>query len=351
MDIAFCTLCDRHYLSRALVMIRSLRRHWVGSPPTMFLLCLDAETFDYLGRHAEPGVTPLPLSWLEQADPELLSARSNRSLLEYYFTLSPCLPQHILRTFQPDAVVSCDADLWFLENVSFVVDRLSTKSLFITAHGFSPVMQANGPATGLFNVSFQGFRNDAVGHACLAQWRRQCLEWCRFFVDESRGRYGDQRYLDSWPSDFTGAIQILEPPTAGLAPWNLARFTLAASAGRLWADSQPVHFFHFHGVRLLGPSLAADRLWTFHVHPDEVVLQHLYAPYLQELFAAEDTVTRVMGVSRPLFEARRRGPLWWRLWQARTVCRLDPQTGHLHRLDYTALHPIAALRSCVAKML
>jgi len=345
MNVVLCTLCDRNYLARALVMVRSLRRHWGGTPPGMFLLCLDSATEVYLQQHPEPGVTPLSLAWLEQADPELASAQGDRSRLEYYFTLSPCLPRMILREFQPDAVVSCDADLWFLDDGAFLVDLLRRRSLFITAHGFSPAMRELGIPTGRFNVSFQGFRNDAVGRACLDQWRRQCLEWCRHVVDETHGRYGDQRYLDSWPTDFSGSIQILEPPTFGLAPWNLARFRLSASAGRLWADEEPVRYFHFHGVRLLAPHLAADRLSLFDVRPDEVVLQDLYAPYLRELFAAEDEVARELGLSRPLFESRREGPLWWRLWQARTACRLDPQTGRIQWLDYTSWHPVDTLQA------
>lgn len=344
-NLVFCTLCDRHYLARALVMVRSLRRHWSGSQPTVYLLCLDPASFTFLGRNPEPGVVPLPLARLEEADPDLVIARGNRSRLEYYFTLSPCLPRFVLKEYGPGAVISCDADLWFVSEISSIQQQLEEKPLFITAHGFSAVMQRPGLPTGQFNVSFQGFRNDAIGRACLDQWYRQCLEWCRHQVDETNHRYADQRYLDSWPTDFPGAVSVLEPPTYGLAPWNIARFTLTGGDHGVQGDAGPVRFYHFHGVRRLGADLASDRLWQYHVTPDEVVLRGLYSPYLAELFPVEDQVGRALGRSQPLFEDSSRGPLWWRLWQARTVCRLDRRTGRFERLDYSRWHLIDSLRA------
>lgn len=349
--LAFCTLCDRHYLARALVMVHSLHRHWPGSTPTMYLLCLDLATFDYLKKHPEPGIIPLALSQLEQADPDLVVARSNRSRLDYYFTLSPCLPRFVLRNYGPEAVVSCDADLWFLADVSFVHQQLEDKPVFITAHGFSGMVRPYGLKTGQFNVSFQGFRNDAVGLACLDQWYRQCLEWCRHEVDESHQRFADQRYLDAWPTDFPNAVAVLEPPTDGLAPWNIARFTLAGGDGGVHTAAGPVRFYHFHGIRRLGSDLVSDRLWRYHVTPDEVILQELYAPYLQELFRMEEQIDRELGISQPLFETSRSGPLWWRVWQARTVCRLDQQTGRIERSDYCRWHPIDRLRTRLRRWL
>ena len=341
----FCTLCDRHYLARALVMVRSLRRHWSGSPPTVYLLCLDPATYDYLGQHAEPGVVAVPLSRLEAADPELAIARSNRSRLEYYFTLSPCLPRFVLENYGAGAVISCDADLWFLADVSDVQQQLDERPVFVTAHGFSAVMRTHGLPTGQFNVSFQGFRNDCVGRACLDQWRRQCVEWCRHQVDESHQRFADQRYLDSWPTDFPGAVAVLEPPTFGLAPWNIARFTLTGGDHGVRTALGRVRFYHFHGIRRLGADVASDRLWQYHVIPGEAVLEELYGPYLRELFPVEEQVARKLGISQPLFETGPRGPLWWRLWQARTVCWLDRQTGRVKRSDYSGWHPLDCLRA------
>lgn len=344
-DLVFCTLCDRNYLPRALVMVRSLRRHWSGAPPTLYLLCLDTATYDYLGRHPEPGVVPIPLARLEESDPELVIARGHRSRLEYCFTLSPCLPRFVLRDYAPGAVISCDADLCFLSDLSDIQQQFEETSVFITAHGFSPLVRLYALPTGRFNVSFQGFRNDAVALACLDQWRRQCLEWCRNEVDERHQRYADQRYLDAWPTDFPGAVAVLEPPTYGLAPWNIARFKLAGGESGLHTTVGPVRFYHFHGIRRLGADLASDRLWRYQVRPDAVTLQELYGPYLQMLFVVEDQVARELGFLQPLSEANLRGPLWWRLWRAGAVCRLDRRTGRVERSDYSRWHPIYWLRA------
>ncbi len=337
MRLALATLFDRNYLARALVMARSLRR-WMGpATPTLVALCLDAESLAYLRAHPEPGVEPLALAELEAADPGLAAVRSDRSRLEYYFTLSPCLPRYLLARGGLDAVVSLDADLWFLADPTPLLESLADRPLFITAHGFSPAVRRRALQTGRFNVSFQGFRDDATGRACLDQWRRQCLEWCGHRVDRQNARFADQRYLDSWPADFPGALTIHEPPRAGLAPWNLGRFPIGSGGD----GPEPV-FFHFHGVRFLAPDLAADNLWRYHVRLGEPGLQRLYAPYLRELVAAQAVVGACVGDDRPLHDSLRMRRRPWTLWATQTWSRVAPD-GAVTHTDLSWAHPVQRL--------
>lgn len=260
--------------------------------------CLDEAALAYLRNFPEPGMVPLSLADLESTDRELVAAKANRNRLEYYFTLSPCLPRHLLRGGGLDGVVSLDADLWFLRNPSGLVRSLEDRPLFITAHGFSHAVRRGAADTGCFNVSFQGFRNDATGHACLDRWREQCLKWCRNRVDRRHRRYADQRYLDSWPSDHPGAITVLHPPLAGLAPWNLARFPITAD---------------------------------------------IYTPYLTELSQVQDEVSPHLGDDFPLNGPGRGGLLPMRLWSARTWFQIVPPDGATHS-DIGWTHPLDALR-------
>lgn len=343
MNIAFATLFDCHYLARALVMVRSLRRHAGRNAPTVFGLCLDEPTLDYLRDSPEPGVVPLAVADLEADDPELVAAKGNRTRLEYYFTLSPCLPRFILHGGGLDAVVSLDADLWFLRDPGGLVRALRERSLFVTAHGFSRDVARGAADTGLYNVSFQGFRNDVTGRTCLDRWRAQCLEWCGHNVDRRHGRYADQRYLDTWPADYPGDVTVFAPPQAGLAPWNLSRFPIAADSSGVTAAGMAPAFFHFHGVRFIRPHLVADNLWRYHAIVDEGVIRHLYAPYLDELSRTQIEVSRRIGDDAPLSGPGRGGLLPLRLWSARSWFHVCPTHGVAHKSLHW-LHPLHALR-------
>ncbi|ETR65601.1 MAG: hypothetical protein OMM_13997, partial [Candidatus Magnetoglobus multicellularis str. Araruama] len=79
-----------------------------------FVACLDDVTFDIIKRLNIPKLIPIPLIELENKDTELLRAKQSRSLVEYYFTLSPILPLYILNNFKEvDVITYLDADLSF----------------------------------------------------------------------------------------------------------------------------------------------------------------------------------------------------------------------------------------------
>ena len=93
----FCTYFDCHYLARALVLYDSLKRH--GGDFKLWMLCMDEQSYAALAKLKLPEVNLLTLGELERDDAALLQAKSNRSLLEYYFTCTPSLPLFILKHY------------------------------------------------------------------------------------------------------------------------------------------------------------------------------------------------------------------------------------------------------------
>lgn len=349
MKIGYCTLFDRHYLARGLVMVRSLRRHAGPAASPVVALWLDEASFGFLRESPEPGVVPMPLAELEAADNGLAAAKADRSRLEYYFTLSPCLPRHLLACGGLDAVVSLDADLWFLRDLSELVRALEERPIFITAHGFSRTVARSGAGTGRFNVSFQGFRDDRDGRACLDRWRSQCLAWCRDEIDKRNGRYADQRYLDDWPERHPHRVTVFDPPIAGLAPWNIARFPVASEGNAVTTPFGSPVLYHFHGVRFLRRTIVADRLWKYRVVLRRTAIEALYGPYLEELARTQDEVSTILGDDRPLSGQGRETPLALALWRARTFFHLSHR-GVTHH-DLGLLHPIDSARRIGRTML
>jgi len=93
MKHAYCTYFDHNYLSRALLMLRSLRAYDAES--TVFVLALSDLCQAALKRLDLPKVEVIALYELEQAYPELLTVKLDRTPIEYNFTLTPVLPLYV----------------------------------------------------------------------------------------------------------------------------------------------------------------------------------------------------------------------------------------------------------------
>src|SRR5947209_6691398 len=132
----FCTYFDCHYLVRALALYESLKRHCPDFK--IWMLCMDEESHATLVKLKLPEVSLLTLSDLERDDPPLRQAKTNRSLLEYYFTCTPSLPLFILR-LEPtvDLITYLDADLFFFSTIEPLFEEMQAKSIAIIAHRFS----------------------------------------------------------------------------------------------------------------------------------------------------------------------------------------------------------------------
>ncbi len=259
-------------------MRESLRAH--NRRFTLWALCLDAESYDRLANLALPDVVPIRLGELEDADPELAAAKCNRSLVEYYFTCTPCLPLFLFeRNRQINQLTYLDADLFFLADPSPIFDEVGSGSVGIIEHRF-PEALARLEQAGRYNVGWLTFRRDDAGLACLQWWRARCLEACSDLPSE--GRYADQKYLDEWPARFDGVI-VIQHRGANVAPWNIANYQLSGDEGRLTVDGEALLFFHFHGLRDRGRGLYETGLGGYGVTTSRLMMREIYLPYINAL--------------------------------------------------------------------
>ncbi len=107
----FCTYFDHRYLSRGIALYRSLKEHCPDFK--LWVLCLSCECYEILNQLNLDSVCLIPLADIEEGDKELLKAKGNRSLIEYYFTLTPSLPLYILNHFsEVDLITYLDSDLF-----------------------------------------------------------------------------------------------------------------------------------------------------------------------------------------------------------------------------------------------
>ena len=286
----FCTYFDSNYLLRGITLYRSLAKH-CKKPFRFYVLCLDDETFDALTKLAIQNIVPIALSEVEQWDTELLVAKENRSLIEYYFTLSPVLPLYVLEHFNADIATYLDADLMFFSSPTVIYKELGDASILITGHRF-PEQLKDLEVFGRFNVQCQVFRNDETGLCCLRRWREQCLAWCYDRLED--GKFADQKYLDEWPELYGEHLVVSKHPGVGVAPWNVADAHLTYAVEGWHVDNQPLIFYHFHGLKFLGRHWLKTGLGIYRT-PMTSGLRKLYFVYFRHIFGnGEDALTGVI---------------------------------------------------------
>ena len=274
----YCTYFDSHYLLRGLALYRSLKQHCPAFQ--LWVLCMDRRCYDTLVQLKLPNVQLIALEDFEAGDQELLSAKKNRTLIEYYFTCTPSLPLFILdRHPEVDQITYLDADLFFFDSPIPLYDEIGANSIGIIEHRLAPNLR-HKRKYGIYNVGWLAFKRDEHALACLHWWREQCIEWCYDRVED--GRFADQKYLDSWPSRFPGVI-VLQHKGANLAPWNLANYKIREDRGRVCVDDQPLIFFHFHGLKKVNAWLYNHSLADYRVRISPTVLRSIYAPYIANL--------------------------------------------------------------------
>jgi hypothetical protein len=263
----------------------------------LWVLCFDDLAYRALQALELAEIIPISLEEFEAGDADLSQAKGNRSRIEFYFTCTPSLPLYILRhCTEVDVITYLDADLNFFSDPSPIYEELGDLSVLIIGHRF-PEHLGYMKEKGIYNVGFLSFRRDDVGWQCLRWWRERCLDWCYDRVED--GRYADQKYLDDWPARFPGVV-VLGHAGAGLAPWNVGRYALDVENGQVLVDSQPLVFFHFHGLKQATRWLYELNLATYGLHADPFLKQHVYGPYLREL----DQVHRELAVSLGASNAR-----------------------------------------------
>jgi len=237
----FCTLFDKNFLPLALTLHQSLMEH--ARPFHLWVLCMDEVVEEQLKSLSVPHVTLIALREIETED--LLSVKQNRTAVEYCWTITPFLPQAVFdRNGSVDKITYLDADLYFFADPRILIREFdqSGKDVLITEHAYAPEYDQT-PISGRFCVQFLTFRRTPGANNVMRWWQQRCLEWC--FARPQAGKFGDQKYLDSWPDLFGENIHILKQAEKTLAPWNVRHVGGSAAL-------DPV-FYHFHDLRIISP--------------------------------------------------------------------------------------------------
>ncbi|WDE95957.1 hypothetical protein PQO03_09550 [Lentisphaera profundi] len=236
------------------------------------------------------------LEELEIFDPQLKKCESSRSRVEYFFTMSPCLPLYVLATGENiGSITYLDADLYFFDSFEKVFEEIGDANIAIIPHNYTEGMLKKGAVkNGVYNVGWITWKYNDEGLKCLNEWREKCIEWC--YDKHEDDRFADQKYLDTWPSTFDG-VKIITHPGANLAPWNAGNYHLEIVSEAVVVDTQALLFYHFHGLKQLNMREFDCHLSTYFVGTNKnVLINALYIPYINRLIEISDVpITSIRG--------------------------------------------------------
>jgi hypothetical protein len=259
----YVTLFDSKYLPQGISLYRSMER-WCGEF-TLWVICMDDLAEELLTELNYNSMNLIPLSDVENE--ELLQVKPDRTVGEYCWTLTPFAADAV---FDKDSSVGrvtyLDADLWFRSSPAkiFMEFEASNSSVLITEHGYSPENDQSA-RSGFYCVQFLTLSR----HGSLAirsKWQTQCIEWC--FNRFEDGKFGDQKYLDTWPFEYGSEVHVMGHLEWALAPWNATRFPYSSAI-----------FYHFHGVRIKSREQVRLGLYVL----PEPLIDFVYRVYLQDL--------------------------------------------------------------------
>ncbi len=259
----YVTLFDSAFLPQGLALHESLEMH--AGEYMLWVLCMDNATHDVLKKLRLPNMRLFRLADVETAD--LVRIKPGRTQAEYCWTLTPFT---LALVFAADPNIAratyIEADLWLLGSPAPIFREFDSSGghVLITRHAFAAEHDQSA-MSGTYCVQFMTFTR-VGGESVRNWWQERCLEWC--FARLEDGKFGDQKYLDDWPTRFPEQVHVLEHPEWTLAPWNATRFPYGEGV-----------FYHFHGLRL-------ERQRRVHLggYPlPPVLIRYVYEPYLEAL--------------------------------------------------------------------
>ena len=162
-----------------------------------------------------------------------------------------------------------------------IFESLEKYSIIITPHKFSQELHFL-KKYGLFNVSFQLFKNNSIGISCLKKWKQDCFEWCKDEYDEKFQRFADQKYLDTWEKEFGNSLLVLNGPETGLAIWNINNFKLNFNHHTFFANGRKVIFYHFHNFKSVRNNIVLNGFYNYKVNNNKT-LNIIYKNYWTNL--------------------------------------------------------------------
>lgn len=272
---AYVTLCDIRYLSRALVLINSIRN--TGNISDIILVVLDRISEKALEKIFLKNVIVVHIDKLETKYKDLVLAKRDRSQLEYYFCLTPFAIKYAMHITSKNTISYIDSDIWFAQNPENLLIEKSKYDIGIVKHSFSEhliFMEKNG----IYNVGFLYFQNNKKSIEVLDWWAQSCIKSTS--IEGNDNIYADQKYLENF-FDFRAKIEIFALEGHNSAPWNCNNLQKDSNIF-LTQKGNNLIYFHFSGLRIFKYFYMMGYN-SYSWRPNKVIRRSLYVKYISEI--------------------------------------------------------------------
>ncbi|MCI5197451.1 MAG: glycosyl transferase [Candidatus Electrothrix sp. AW5] len=264
----YVTIFDNNFIPQGLCLHNSLREN--EEKFYLWVICLDDECKTTLDNIGYSDIKTISLKNVETT--ELLALKPTRNKAEYCWTLTPFAPRWV---FEIDPTIKrvtyVDADMYFFKSPQPLFEEFesSGKAVMITDHFYAPEFDQSA-TSGQYCVQFMPFVRQA-SEPVRKWWEKRCVEWC--YQRMEKGKFGDQKYVESFPIIFPDKVHICQQENAFLAPWNASRYPYSTCIG-----------YHFHGLRLLDHG-------TVRLYPSEYLIprptkKNIYHKYMSVFSSA-----------------------------------------------------------------
>lgn len=287
MTPVYCTLFDKNYISRGVVLIESLQN--VCPDFRLYVFAFDSVCEEILKTLNYPNVRIIGLD--DFLDEALMQAKAERSIAEFCWTCTPSTVWYVLNHFDEEHCTYIDADMEFYASPEPLLKEMDGYSVMITLHRYTHD-EGLSERFGKYCVQYVSFRNDQRGRIALKWWRDACLEWCYNKVEP--GRFGDQKYLDDWTERFEG-VKVCENHGCGMATWNIRRYSVEVNSSGIMARNKengegfPCIFYHYHGLKFYTDGIVQ---YTVDAISKEVCTT-FYKPYVLKLLEAGKRISQI----------------------------------------------------------
>lgn len=276
----FATLFDSAYCAKGLALHESLLKH-SSEPFVLHILACDTDTFYMLSDMKLKNVEVIPLEPFESAM-KMQPVKASRSHVEYMWTLASSFMEYLLPWF--DSLTYLDADIFFFSDPKVIFEEIGERSIGIVPHRFNEKERKRLGKNGEFNVGVVYAKNSPVGLKCISKWANQTREWC--FGRNEGGKFGDQAYLDSWPTEYRDECFIIYHLGVNLGPWAVGNYEIGRDDEGI-AIAEPNLIFtlicyHFHEF------IDQNNLTKWKLRPEDRDL--IYAPYVKAFNAAQERI-------------------------------------------------------------
>ena len=118
----------------------------------------------------------------------------------------------------------------------------------------------------------------------LKWWRNACIDWCFNRVED--GKFGDQKYLDSWTTKFKG-VHELKHLGGGIAPWNVQQYNFTNKGGKIIGTeissgkTFEAIFFHYHSLKFFENDIVLLSDTAYDLNKN--IIDTFYKQYVKEI--------------------------------------------------------------------